>query len=1251
MTNVTRRTSSAAIRHVLRGLRRQLSDVQKELKLAGLILVVAVLADVPIKAFGLDVPPLGSWRVQVGTGVFGLLAMALGAWASSAPPLSSPLPALIAAAPELPTAYVARHHLLAQLIEAVLDLGTAGQPVAVFGMGGCGKSVLASALVADPNVRTAFPDGVAWVRIGRDCRPAQAQRRVAAVFGSAEQFTDDDPEVGLPALKKLLEGRRCLVIADDLWEMGNFRALNAVKPPGRLLFTTRDREIARGAQAISLEVQELELEQARAVLAGWVKLKLADLPPEADALCLEAGKLALAVAMIGALVYADGGGAQWNEAWEGVLEQLRRHDLREIGHNFDNYEHAKLLRAIQVSIDALDYTDQQRYFDLAVFADQSPVPEKAVRALWEPVGLTPSGVRALIRKLNDRSLLRRDANDWITLHDLQFDVTIHSLAAQRAGIVGAHTQLLAGYQTRLQQFVEYHGERNTPPGQAMGATAGASASTTQLFFSHLTRRLAVTPLGNEPWAIADDRYLLGHLAYHLASAGRYNELEHLLTTFAWLDLGLQVRDLTSLLADYANAPPQENISAVHQALQISAHALAADPRQLAGQLIGRLLDHSDPAIQALTADARNWTRTSWLCPRRQSLAPPGGPLLFTLLHPRRITTVAIAAVGERIVTGSIDGSARTWSMVTGAREHELTGHTEGIGAVAISANGARTITGSDDCTARVWNLISGRCEHELAGHSQSVASVAISADGRRGVTGSFDGTARVWDLTTGVCEHELTGHSDGVGTAAISADGRRAVTRSFDGAARVWDLTSGVCEHELTGYSEDVGAVAISADGTRAITGAANGTARVWDLITGVCEHELTGHGDGVWAVAINADGTLGVTGSFDSTARVWDLSTGDCTHELQNPARVSVVAIDADGARAVTASQDHIARVWDLTTGAREHELTGHSEGVGAVAINADGTRAVTGSDDHTARVWNLAAVPSRHKPMGHTDAVGAIVISADKTRAITASHDGTARVWNLATGDSEHELRYTSSAVWAVAVSTDGTRAITGSVDHAALVWNLVSGRREYELTGHSDGIWAIAISADVRRAVTGSHDGTARVWNLATGACEHQLCNTARVGAVAISADASYAVTGSHDGTARVWNLATGACERELAGHSDIVEAVAISADASYAVTGSHDGTARVWNLATGACERELAGHSDWVGAVAISADGTSAATGSYDHTARVWNLTTGLHVATWTAPAPIRALGATEADLAVLVCGDDAGGVHILEIRSA
>ena len=76
-------------------------------------------------------------------------------------------------APELPPHYLPREADLAGLKQKLLsgDASVAitgqGQALGVQGMGGIGKTVLATALAHDLEVRQAFPDGVYWLTIGQ----------------------------------------------------------------------------------------------------------------------------------------------------------------------------------------------------------------------------------------------------------------------------------------------------------------------------------------------------------------------------------------------------------------------------------------------------------------------------------------------------------------------------------------------------------------------------------------------------------------------------------------------------------------------------------------------------------------------------------------------------------------------------------------------------------------------------------------------------------------------------------------------------------------------------------------------------------------------------------------------------------------------------------------------------------------------------------------------------------------------------
>ena len=79
----------------------------------------------------------------------------------------------------------------------------------------------------------------------------------------------------------------------------------------------------------------------------------------------------------------------------------------------------------------------------------------------------------------------------------------------------------------------------------------------------------------------------------------------------------------------------------------------------------------------------------------------------------------------------------------------LEGHSDAVLAAAFSPDGRRVVTASLDGTARVWDLSGltpGAIMLSLGG---SVTSAAFSPDGTRIVTASADGTARLWDARTG----------------------------------------------------------------------------------------------------------------------------------------------------------------------------------------------------------------------------------------------------------------------------------------------------------------------------------------------------------------------------------------------------------------------------------------------------------------------------------------------------------------------
>ncbi len=576
-------------------------------------------------------------------------------------------------------------------------------------------------------------------------------------------------------------------------------------------------------------------------------------------------------------------------------------------------------------------------------------------------------------------------------------------------------------------------------------------------------------------------------------------------------------------------------------------------------------------------------------------------------HTLSVSSAAFSPDGMRIVSGSMDKTARIWDAATGKQLLVLNGHQAGIWTAVFSPDGTRVLTAAEDNTARIWDAKTGAQIAVLSGHSEKVTSAAFSSDGKRIVTSSFDKTARVWDATTFQQIGVLIGHDNTVQTAAFSPDGSRIVTASDDTTARIWDAASYRQIAVLSGHQNAVYSAVFSPDGTRVATGSDDDTARVWDVSTTKQIAVMQGHGDYVNTVAFSPDGTKILTASADKTARIWDAATGAQLAVLEgHEDYVNTAVYSSDGKRIVTASRDQTVRVWTVSEGTALAVMRGHDNWLFSAEFSADGTRVITASQDKTVRIWNAASGAPLMTLSGHDAAVWAASFSPDGKRIVTGSEDRTARIWDAATGKQLMVLSGHGNWVMDAVFSPDGSRIATASWDQTARIWDATSGKLIRVLSGHSGVVDTAAFSPDGTKIITASRDGTARIWDASTGNALVTLTgHDGGVYSAAFSADGKRVVTASQDRTARIWDAATGTQIMELQGHEDAVWWAAFSPDGTRVVTASQDHTGRIWDAATGREIAILRGHDNWVVHAAFSPDGSRIVTASRDKTARIWN----------------------------------------------
>uniref|UniRef100_A0A1D1XNC3 DENN domain-containing protein 4C n=1 Tax=Anthurium amnicola TaxID=1678845 RepID=A0A1D1XNC3_9ARAE len=106
-----------------------------------------------------------------------------------------------------------------------------------------------------------------------------------------------------------------------------------------------------------------------------------------------------------------------------------------------------------------------------------------------------------------------------------------------------------------------------------------------------------------------------------------------------------------------------------------------------------------------------------------------------------------------------DTVANIWDIRAGKQMHKLQGHTKWIRSMRMV--GDTMLTGSDDWTARIWSISRGACDAVLACHAGPILCVEHSPAEKGIITGSVDGLLRFWENDEGRvrCVKNVTVHS------------------------------------------------------------------------------------------------------------------------------------------------------------------------------------------------------------------------------------------------------------------------------------------------------------------------------------------------------------------------------------------------------------------------------------------------------------------------------------------------------------